>query len=263
MIDSHSIGCIAPWSTRGPVSALFRNFVMPRPSTYASSTFITVMGPTRTNISETRSTPGRSQMVLVKGSQGSGRSRNRPEPSITAVPTPGTPSAYAVSMYRPTGAGTSIPETRSRMETSLPPRSVGEVTSRTIRAFLRHVAEPDTLLGADALPRPAHLTAIETDQTEDRPHRGRLARAVRTEEPYDSTRGRKRPRPTDRVEGGPRSRPFVATRRVPWTWWPRYAGDRCSLTEAEASTREASRFPAASTASGERCGRRPGRARSP
>ncbi len=111
MSDSHSIGCIAPWSTRGPVSALFRNFVMPRPSTYASSTFITVIGPRRTNISETRSTPGRSQMVFVKGSQGSGRCRKRPEPSIAAVPTPGTPSAYAVSMYRPTGAGTSIPDT--------------------------------------------------------------------------------------------------------------------------------------------------------
>lgn len=90
MSASHSIGCIAPWSTRGPVSALFRNLVMPRPSTYASSTFITVIGPRRMNMSETRSLPGRSQMVFAKGSQGSGRSRNRPEPSIAAVPTSGT-----------------------------------------------------------------------------------------------------------------------------------------------------------------------------
>jgi len=55
--------------------------------------------------------PGREPMAFVKGSQGSGRCRKRPEPSIAAVPTPGTPSAYAVSTYRPTGAGTSIPDT--------------------------------------------------------------------------------------------------------------------------------------------------------
>ena len=66
-------------------------------------------------MSETRSAPGRSQMVFANGSQGSGRSRNLPEPFIETVPTSGTPSGYAVSKYRLTGAGPSIRETGSRV----------------------------------------------------------------------------------------------------------------------------------------------------
>ena len=49
-------------------------------------------------------------------------------------------------------------------------------------ALLRHVAEAQPLLQLHRPPKPQHLAAIDLDEPEDRPHRGRLPRPVRAEE---------------------------------------------------------------------------------
>ena len=49
--------------------------------------------------------------------------------------------------------------------------------------LLGHVAEPQPLGDADRPPVPEHLAGIRRDEPEDGAHRGRLAGAVRPEEP--------------------------------------------------------------------------------
>ncbi len=55
--------------------------------------------------------------------------------------------------------------------------------------FLGHIAEPAALGLADRSPVPAHLSRVEIGQSEDRPHRGRLACAVRPEKSDDMPGG--------------------------------------------------------------------------
>ena len=57
--------------------------------------------------------------------------------------------------------------------------------ARVEPALFWHVAEPATDGLVDRVSVPAHCTAVEVDETEDRAHRGRLPRAVRPEESHD------------------------------------------------------------------------------
>jgi hypothetical protein len=52
-------------------------------------------------------------------------------------------------------------------------------------ALFGHVAEPSTLTRSDRRAVPPHRSRVEIGQTEDRPHGGGLAGAVRAEEPDD------------------------------------------------------------------------------
>ena len=54
--------------------------------------------------------------------------------------------------------------------------------------LFRHVPETVALRGSDGRAIPSDLAPIRAHQPEDRPHRGGLARAVRSEEPHDPSR---------------------------------------------------------------------------
>jgi hypothetical protein len=56
-------------------------------------------------------------------------------------------------------------------------------------ALLWHVAEAAALGDSDRHAVPPHRSGVEVGEAEDCPHRGGLAGAVRTEEPYDLARG--------------------------------------------------------------------------
>ena len=74
------------------------------------------------------------------------------------------------------------------------PREVDELIEhahlRVQAALLRHVAEPAARLGVDWSPEPPHLARVRLQHAEGDPHRGRLAGAVRTDEPDHLARPR-------------------------------------------------------------------------
>jgi hypothetical protein len=67
-------------------------------------------------------------------------------------------------------------------------------------ALLRHVAEAQAGLAIDRRALPAHLATIRLDEPEDAPHRRRLARTVRAQQPHHPARAHRQAAAVERHE---------------------------------------------------------------
>ena len=121
-------------------------------------------------MSETRSAPGRSQMVFANGSQGSGRSRNLPEPFET-VPTSRTPSG----MQSPVPAHrrwASIRETGSRVAGHLLARVQLARASKT--SYTKKAGQKIPCRIDEVFPEQVRLLPVVTSAPNPGGHRSRL-----------------------------------------------------------------------------------------